>query len=501
MNKNAYPHDDYDLPIRSPRSVQKWMSKMTEIFVLAQKGHDFKDAFESVTSGWDVMEKMDFKKWMEFYQENAHNKYKIAFRAPSLIDNGHGSFVPNMDNLRAGLPFKQPDMTPYSQIEDAPGDENDLHVARQETVKKKIQALVSRLSAAERLATNPEVQVALKKCIDMPLIEWLSMLQQLKREIQLAPMRATSLVLMDDIVVKNANRAIAAGKAAAGHLLLKIAQPAPGGDIVPMNPVVAPMAGQPVAPAQDGNEAIQEFLKNMNGDIASADDEEETEEEDDLAFLTVTAQMAPEEAVAAPPAPEELEVTEDELQPTELQEPLTPAEVEDTSGPMDAIDLALQNVTVSDIVSRLEGIASLFKNRQIARQLSVVDLMMDKMGIAPFFPSLAEAMRSALESNQYCQSRIEEILARLRGTMETQMSQQLEMSQEVENTAPNPLQQSLQQDEDAEKARRDRRKQMQQEEEENAAMQGPPVEQVNAPAEIAGPAEVQTQPEAVRPVG
>lgn len=477
---------------------------MREIYGYAQKGLDFKDAFEKVTAEWDVMEKLDFKKWMNFYQEDAHNKYKIAQLKSSLIDNGHGSFVPNVDVLRAGLPFRQPDMTPYSKVTN--WDENSADVEQKQVeIKKKIQALIGRLSSAERIATNPDVQIALKKCIDMPLQEWLSMLQQLKREIQLAPMRASSASLLVDIVYKNANKIAAAGNRNAAVLLLKVAQVVPGvgmgGGLPAMNPVDVPMGGQPVAPEED-KDAIQEFLKNMNGDISSVDDDDDDEEEEDeTATITVQAQAAPPEAVPAPaPEPEELAVTEDELAPPAA--PAGPATApiaapEQGGGDVpDVIDLALENVKLTDVVARLEGIASLFKNRQIARQLSIVDLMMDKIGIAPFFPTLAEAMRSALESNQYCQSRVEEILAKLRGTMETPMSQGLENDQE------SSIQEHLAQQEVDEKARKDRRKALQNQEEDEALRGGPaPTEQVDAPAEMAGPAQVQTQPEAVRPVG
>ena len=39
--------------------------------------------------------------------------------------------------------------------------------------------------------------------------------------------------------------------------------------------------------------------------------------------------------------------------------------------------------------------------------------MLNKLGISGFFPALAEATRSALESNQYCQTRVDEILSKL----------------------------------------------------------------------------------------
>ena len=507
--KKAYPNSEDNVGLKLPRDVSKWMKAMREVYLLAQQIGDLEKAFSQITDNWDVMEKLDFKKWMSFYQEDAHNKYKMAFKAPSIIENGHGSYIPNMDELKSNLPFKQPEI--YQPTPSAEESEKN----KQLEIKKKIQSLVSRLHSAERLATHPDVQLALKKSLDMPLQEWLSLLQQLKREIQLAPLRSTSAKLLEDIVVKNANRAIMNGNVKAGHLLIKVAQivplPPTAEGTPPMNPAVAPMGGQPMPPGEN-KDAVQEFLKNINGDILSADDVE-VDDPSEMAHIVVEAQAAPPPAPtpaapagpaapaprtpAAPAAPaaapleEDLAVSEDELQ--SLEDDKT----------MDAIDLALENVKLSDIIARLEGIASLFKNRQIARQLSIVDLMMDKLGIAPFFPTLAEAMRSALESNQYCQSRVEEILAKLRGTIESPVSQELEMHQDIDAGPLNPLQQKLQQEEDAETARKEKRR-LQKMQEDLAPVEPPPAplpEAVNAPAEMTGPAQVQTQPNAIRPVG
>lgn len=77
------------------------------------------------------------------------------------------------------------------------------------------------------------------------------------------------------------------------------------------------------------------------------------------------------------------------------------------------VDDLFANIKLSDVISRLEALSKVFQNREIARQLSIIDLMLDSLGLSGFFPSLAEATRSALESNQYCQTRVEEILSRL----------------------------------------------------------------------------------------
>lgn len=514
--KKAYPQDEHSLFINSPHNINKWMKSMQEVYATAP-ALGWAQAFNKVTSGWDDMEKNDFKKWMSFYQEEAHHKYKTA---QTYVENG-GAFIPNIDHLRAKLPNREPDMSPFVVSKDI-NDVQEKELQRA-MVERKIQSLIGRLNSAEKIATNPQVQLALKKCLHMGVDEWVSLLQKLKREIQLAPMRVTTSTLLEDIIYKNANQIYSHGHKAAAHLLMKVAQaptssiPAPGG-IPPMTPGVTPGAVQPLAPTSptstpsngdmigtpDDKDAMAEFLSNLNNaDILQIEDEESDIDEEST--ITVVAQATPnaedlplspnpaptpdpKPRPAAPPptpasTPPELEVSEDEVS-NELA----------TSG--DPFDQALSNVKVKDIVTRLEGIASMFKNRQIARQLSIIDLMMDKVGIAPFFPGLGEAMKSALESNQYCQTRVEEILAKLRGTMSTPMSEHLEGEVSGQNDfKEDQIQSQLAQQEQAEQARKERRK-MIQDQEEAASLAPPP-----APGqELAGPAQVQKAPP-LRPVG
>lgn len=515
MAKKAYPQNDNGLLTESPRNIAKWMNAMREVYAQVKIGFEMSQAFDVITANWDDMEKQDFKKWISFYQEGAHNKYKIAQLSSTHIENG-GSFIPNIDQLRSGLTQRQPDMSQFVV-------QNDINDAREkalqkEHVDKKIQSLIGRLNSAEKIATNPHVQVALKKCLQMSVEEWVSLLQKLKREIQLAPMRSTSVTLIDDILYKNANQINSLGYKSAAKMMLKVAQGIPdmSGSPSPMTLGNTPMGGQPVGETDPGtspgslpgtpepNDAVVDFLSNLNGDdISKSDDSttlDELEVEDDFAEITVTAQAAP--PLAAPPPVENpnanIEVSEDEVGLPEDVQDIPNAATSQTLSTGDPFDQALSNVKISDIVARLEGIASMFKNRQIARQLSIIDLMMDKTGIAPFFPTLAEAMRSALESNQYCQSRVEEILAKLRGTMVTPMSEH--MQGEVSGENAETVKNQLAEQEVADKARKEHRKQMQAQEEAAEMTPQTPVGIANAPQELAEPAKVQSAPP-LRPVG
>ncbi len=122
----------------------------------------------------------------------------------------------------------------------------------------------------------------------------------------------------------------------------------------------------------------------------------------------------------APPTPdlskERQQANDKELAKKNLTPQKTPDNASLLGIDSDVIDKALESITMNDVIARLQALSKVFQNREIARQLSVVDLMLDKLGISGFFPALAEATRSALESNQYCQSRVEEVLNKLIST-------------------------------------------------------------------------------------
>lgn len=455
MEKYAYPQMDGNFQVTSPRNIQRWLETMKTIYSMVNRGFEWRDSFNKMTSNWGKMEKKDFEYWMKFYQQGEHTKYKIA------------QFVPTINNLRSTLPGHH-NIIPFTDqhnVDDLVGRQ-----AQKEQVERKIRSLIGRLNSAEKIATDPYVQVALKKCLQMSVEEWVSLLQKLKREIQLVPMRATSISLMDDIIYKNANQINTNGNnKQAALMLIKVAQGI-------LSPADTPMGGQPLGEETEPELGIEKFIENLNGDdLAEIED-------DEIIGPIKTAQMVP------PPRPNvpkpALEVSEEEIKPPPAAS---------LSG--DPFDQALANVKIPEIVTRLEGIASLFKNRQIARQLSIIDLMMDKTGIAPFFPTLAEAMRSALESNQYCQSRVEDILAKLRGTISTPMSEHMEG--EVSGKNEIDIQSQLAQQEIAERQRKERRKMIQDQEE--TAKLAPPKPPIPA-QELAGPSKVQSAPP-LRPTG
>lgn len=108
---------------------------------------------------------------------------------------------------------------------------------------------------------------------------------------------------------------------------------------------------------------------------------------------------------------EPLEVTEDDI-PATGDMAGTDASNFDTQ-----VDNAFKNVTIADVVEKLESISKYYKTREHPRQLSVVDMMLDSLGLASLFPSLSEALNKSLEANNYISTRVDDILAKLRGAM------------------------------------------------------------------------------------
>jgi len=133
----------------------------------------------------------------------------------------------------------------------------------------------------------------------------------------------------------------------------------------------------------------------------------------------VMAPVAPApRAQAVPPAKTTIEVSED---PEEFAETKVHKKTDDL------LENALSNITVNDVIERLDTLVNLFRTREIPRQLAIIDLMMDQLNLSSFFPGLAEASSKSLESNQYALSRIEEVLSKLKGSIKNPKNKEIDL--------------------------------------------------------------------------
>lgn len=477
IKKMAYPQGFFGQFAQPGHNIDKWLKAMQDIYWLRQKkGMNSSVAFSTVTENWNEMEKNDFSYWLRFYQENAHMKYKTAQQHSFYDTETEGYHLPiRPEEIRAGLQPGMPNMSgveQYRSLQQAESDE-EKNKKIDETMRK----ILSRLSAAERLLASHEGKDFAGEQLK-PLMETLSRLKLEVLTVSQAKKSQSSL-FYKDLLIKHANILEAKGADKGAKFLFKMAQEAPP-EMPPalpldsadpaMDPAGAesspPLSSTPLAPEQEPGDWAKELFSQLSGEDleetkkkASAGDaleEVETYEDGLDAAIVVEAQAPPPAPTTAPapaPQPEDLEVTEEDVDVASKQAPRPAADVEDV------IDAALEKVTVQNVIDRLELVGTMFKNRQLAKQLAIIDMMLDHLGLSSFFPGLGEATRSALESNQYVLTRLEEILSKLRGAAEAEHAEEFLHSEERESPAEIAgTKQKLQEGEAAEEERKALRK-------------------------------------------
>jgi hypothetical protein len=467
--KTAYPNYS-DMGIyQKPRDLNKWLQAMRSIQYQVYKGEDRKNATERATKGWDEMEKLDFEHWMRYYQSGDHLKYKTAQVSYWEPADKPGYALP--------LPQSQHPMNPsfpatqqIQQFHNPTTHPDVMEEEKRERIEQQRQKIISRLDSAEKLLRSSEGQFFAGKEFDTLM----HVIYQLKHKINTVNKISTSTRLYKDMIVREANILNHRGFVESSKVLQKVAQDialtpaqpnnpttneglpgspvdagpvgAPGHAGAPRNDAPNDAAGVSLAPPAPPvpSKGMEEFLEGL--DQSNSDDLEVSEE------LLTKAQVA-----SPTPEPTELEVQE----PTPDQLPQEDPEVVAGKDFDKVIDDAFANLTVDDAISKLEDVAKIFKVREVPRQLSIVDMMLDRLGLATFFPELSEAINKSLESNNYVNIRVEQVLSRLRGVSKTK---ELDLTNEA---APPPTsemqqnQQQLQDSQDKEKARKQMRKNVQ----------------------------------------
>jgi hypothetical protein len=244
-------------------------------------------------------------------------------------------------------------------------------------------------------------------------------------------------------------------------------------------------ATTPPVETSNGNETyecIKEFFDNLQRGISDDDDtaRERKENKEAEILQSVPQNPAPQPVTAPVPATAGIETGTIKLgygywqktaqvvpepipqRPAPVKKPVEI--VEEDSVPddntEDVIDAALRGISVNDVVSRLEMLVSIYNKREISRQLAILDLMMDRLGLAAFFPALGEAMSKALESNQYIGSRLEGVLTKLKGSITVPGADAWIEPPVVEmNPKTDHIRNNLQQQQDEEAQRKELRKQ------------------------------------------
>jgi hypothetical protein len=312
------------------------------------------------------------------------------------------------------------------------------------------------------------------------------------------------------------------GQPPAGALVGGITPPPGGGQ----SPAASATPDKPAPPG------LNMFINNMNegnktDNTKSDDDELEVRDEE---LMVTEAQVAPPAPPGVPPAAleevpmtdtpapdrnppafvppaaekpegpateEPLEVTEDDIPDAGEGAPSPTASNFDSQ-----IDSAFKNVTVADVVAKLEDISKSYKTREMPRQLGIVDMMLDSLGLASMFPSLSEAQNKALEANNYISTRVDDILAKLRGAMAS--AEKTPAGTPIERPEVAGIKGKLQSDQDKELKRKQMRKEQEAAELEGGLAGGketPQVEMGELGAPAAPPAAPPARGPAPRPLG
>lgn len=506
LNKKAYPQDMMGTPMYQPYDLNKWMRATRDIYSRAQAGETYENAWNSVTEQWNKMEQLDFKHWLRFYQEGAHNKYKIAAHY-YVSDNGF--YVPNPighEELKAKLPEPAREKEESNKDVQKAEDKNDVR----DKIESQRSKIISRLNAAEKLLSSMDGQFFAGDDQEFML----KLLQDLKRKVQTANKITVKSSLFEDYIWRAGNYCKAYGKTKSASFFYKIAQvtpedPAalllgeqPAGEEPSSALTEEPMTEAPVGSGaeQETIEAIKEFFDRLTNGIRDLGDDEELEAKnaDWNAAIVVEAQEEPlaqqPEAAVALPQEENLEVELPEEAAPRQQQKADPQgnDVEQI------IDSALSNITVNDVIAKLDMLAGMFKKREISKQIAIVDMMLDKLGLSAFFPTLGEALRSSLESSGYASTRIEEILNKLRSSVtDTSVSTTELTSPEQPSPEVLGIAEKLKAQQQEEDARKERRKQKEDAKQAPQLQPAQPAEEV--PPELAQPAEVEPAPPAPLP--
>lgn len=516
MKTLSYPNFSENMPASPIYDIGKWMGTMKDIYIKEHLGANRADSIEQSTKNFDQNEKREFLNWLKYYESGDQVKYK---RAQYYVNEDINYFLPNPKAPVVPSPIRnmndnmQQEAAKAAQIEAQKQNEISKEEKRR-LIEDHRRKILGRLNSAEKLLSSQQGQAFAGPEFE----KLLSAIYELKKQIQTVNKMSLSAQTIVDLIVRQAYVLKRQGFGSASEFMVKFAQQTPGD--FSMNLGDTPAGGsQPQGEGSLGNpppdllqppggpeginskditnqSAVGKFIENLEdfGLTPEVEEEEDIQGEDknvakdevdlgdddvlldqeivpDAKELVVHAQavgdvpQAPAPKAPAPKMPKEnLEV---ESPPEGNSTGITPEEARSNieepqvKNDFDAlIDSAFANLTIADVVRKLEDINKIFRNREIGRQLAIVDVMLDHLGLAPYFPTLAEATNKQLEANQYVLTRIEDILSKLRGTMETS---KIDLKNENQKLSPEAeaAKNSLQQEDQKEQQRKQVKKQIQ----------------------------------------
>jgi hypothetical protein len=517
MESSAYPNYDYQMHRDPPADTRKWLEAVRSLYYLVHKGESRGQAMQRVVKGWSDKEKREFGYWLRFYEEGASGKYKAG---EDLMASkvAQVQFFDGVNQPGYYLPqSKQPS---FEEVKNPSSHPDMIEDEKRETIERHRNKVISRLDSAEKLLRSYEGHLLAGKEMDA-LLDSIYQLKKkihtvnkrsvstrlyegmIVREANVLASRGfdESAKLLRKVAQSipnppEANNPLQMGGVPGnwpgeGPGMARLpnatdndseAPTDPSGQVgratevgsptaLPMDP---PAAGQTQSSPPQPSVGMSEFLKSLEEGNNAFEVEEEPDDlvsgaslvlglqyQAALVFEALLTNDLIKEGQAAP-IPEQIEVAE--APPADQQVPeAAPETVQEDPAAVsgkdfdDVIDSAFQQLTVADVVHKLEALTKVFQVREIPRQLSIIDMMLDRLGLASYFPTLGECVGKAHENNNYIGSRLDDILARLRGSI-------TKHDIDLGGTEPTPVPGAeqaavaLQQESDAEKNRKKMRK-------------------------------------------
>jgi len=400
--KEAYPNYDYRDPEKR-YDLNKWVLAMQKIKSMTQSGLDKYSSIDQTTQGWKEKELSDFLNWMKYYESGDFVKYKFASLYNSPTNPGYYLKV-NKDNTNFEPSFESNESL----------DENDADQQSEEEYKLKVQQtkekVLSRLRSIDKIIDSDYGRSLLGSKYD----EFVELIYSIMKQFKMLKKASTSNTTYNDLIIREANVAAKAGNQDLHNFAIKLAQavaPPPAQNNPPTNVEGNPGLIPPEPPSDPANQnpdpskmskpegkGIKDFVAKLDGNFQDLQDNQSSED-DDFIFVS-EAQIAPVPVKAPAAIPEEGSV-----------------QTESHKNYDSAIDNLFKNVKVEDVVSKLETLSNIFKEREIPRQLAIVDMMLNALNLSPMFPGLSESHNKALESNNYILTRIDDVLSKLRGAI------------------------------------------------------------------------------------
>lgn len=422
--KQAYPNYINDISAKPIYNLNKWLDAMRDIYAKCHFGSSFKEAFGAITGNWNEVEKKDFETWLDYYQSDNHLKYKKANFY--VNDNIPGYFIPNKPQP---VPPPIPNLSAPTEVARVEVQEKIDKAEQRAKIEEQRKRIISRLHSAIKHLTSHEGHLLAGEEFD----RLLSSMYEILKQFQTINKISLSNRLYYDLMVRQANKLELGGFKSSSSFLRKMAQhnvgsldasgPIPiastsgngpaGGTLENPNPSVESLSSKvPEELKEDPKDPLDELLDNLETGGITDSNFSEDDLEVSLDDLKVEAQVAPSQSISTvpvntPPVPND-----------ELEVSLQPQETVKNEKDIDAIlDGAFSNITVQDVIDKLDNIISIFRNRQLSRELMIIDFMLHKLGLVSLFPELAESNQRLLDSNQYVLSRLEKIYSQLNGTI------------------------------------------------------------------------------------